>query len=98
MLFQSPLRCTRNLIETLSGRGRRSRAESARVEALRELCHDLIRDLGPGQQLALGLRIGQARAVADFWHLRAYLFGAISIEHGERVARERLQRFDSDRH
>ena len=32
---------------------------------------------------------------ADLWNLRSHLFGAISLAHGEHVARERLQQLDA---
>jgi hypothetical protein len=51
---------------------------------------------GAGQvvhRLQLGGVESQGRA--DLWNLRSHLFGAISLAHGEHVARERLQQLDA---
>ena len=95
MSLSTPFRCTRNLLTTMRRKRRLARAEAEAVRAMRGLCLDLIVDLTPSQRAGLTLRIAQAREYDDLWHLRSSLFGAISLEHGERVARERLARFDT---
>jgi hypothetical protein len=95
MTSASPWLRTRHLIARLWHQHRRAHAEMRRVQALRDHCHDMIRDLGPGLQMSLGLRIAHAQDANDIWHLRALLFGAIALEHGEREAEARLQHLDS---
>lgn len=90
----SPWLRTRSFIARLCRPRRESPQESQRLQALREHCHGMIRDLGPGQQLALALRIAHAQDADDFWHLRACLFGAVALEHGEREADARLLDLD----
>jgi hypothetical protein len=72
-----------------------ARSEPAPIEPLRELCRELVADLAPVQRYELGLCIAHARSAEDIWHLRSHLFGVISLQHGEHVARERLQRLDA---
>lgn len=64
------------------------------LEFLRQLCRSLVQDLPAEPRCALELRILRARDRTDLWNLRSHLFGAVSLEHGEHVARERLQRLD----
>lgn len=95
MLIQDSFRCTRSFFHRIVERRQRARLEASGVAAMRRLCQDMIRDLGDEQQASLEVRIDRARDLDDFWHLRAHLFGAIALEHGERVAHERVRRFDT---
>jgi len=65
------------------------------VEALRQLCRCLVEDLPGESRYTLMLRILHARDRDDLWNLRSHLFGAVSLQFGEHVARERLQRLDA---
>ena len=65
------------------------------IETLRGLCLALIHDLAQPLRHELGERIHRARSVEDFWHLRSYLFSAISLACGEQVARDRVAEFDA---
>jgi hypothetical protein len=69
--------------------------ESGEVEFLRQLCRSLVQDLPPPQRGPLELRIVRSHDRTDLWNLRSHLFGAISLAHGEHVARERLQQLDA---
>lgn len=73
----------------------RRRTEPVAIDTLRDLCRELVADLASDQQHALGQCIAHARSAEDIWHLRSRLFGAISLRHGEHVARERLRRLDA---
>ena len=73
----------------------KARREAELAETMREVCHALIGDLEIGRRIALGMRIDQASERNDIWELRACLFDAISMQHGEQVARERLAELDS---
>jgi hypothetical protein len=73
----------------------KARREAELAETMREVCHALIGDLETGRRIALGMRIDQAGERSDVWELRACLFDAISMQHGEQVARERLAELDS---
>ena len=88
-------RWKRTLARALQFTRRPPRAEPAPIEGLRELCRALAADLGAVQRLELGLRLAHARCTEDIWHLRSHLFGVISLQYGEHVARERLQRLDA---
>ena len=68
---------------------------SGEFEFLRQLCRSLVQDLPVAQRTPLELRIGRSHDRADLWNLRSHLFGAISLHHGEHVARERLQQLDA---
>jgi hypothetical protein len=69
--------------------------ERGEVECLRQLCRSLVQDLPSPQRGPLELRILRSHDRADLWNLRSHLFGAISLAHGEHVARERLQQLDA---
>jgi hypothetical protein len=73
----------------------KARREAELAETMREVCHALIGDLETGRRIALGVRIDRASERNDLWELRACLFDAISMQHGEQVARERLAELDS---
>lgn len=70
----------------------------ARVLALRLLCVALVQDLPDDVRLSLDARVLRARSLDELWHLRSSMFGAISLQFGEHVARERLQRLDAHWH
>ena len=65
------------------------------IEALRDCFHALVEDLDETLRPSLEARIDRARRVDDFWHLRSAVFSAVSLVHGESVARERLAGFDA---
>src|SRR3990167_6976734 len=69
--------------------------DAGEVEFLRQLCRSLVQDLPTEPRCAPDLRILRARDRSGLWNLRSHLFGAVSLQHGEHVARERLQRLDS---
>jgi hypothetical protein len=69
--------------------------ESAEVECIRQLCCSLVHDLPAAQRVPLETRIQRSHDRSDLWNLRSHLFGAISLQHGEHVARERLQQLDA---
>ena len=71
---------------------------SDEVEFLRRLCRSLVNDLPPGERCALDLHILHARDRTDLWNLRSRLFGAVSLQFGELVARERLVQLDAHWH
>ncbi|MFT3954608.1 MAG: hypothetical protein QM722_09540 [Piscinibacter sp.] len=62
---------------------------------LRQLCRSLVQDLPAEPRCALEARVLRARDRGDLWNLRSHLFGAVSLQFGEHVARERLQRLDA---
>jgi hypothetical protein len=95
MSMTSAPRWKRTLVQALRLTRGGTRAEPAPIEPLRELCRELVADLAPIQRCELGLCIAHARSAEDIWHLRSHLFGVISLQHGEHVARERLQRLDA---
>ena len=72
--------------------------EAEDVLYLRGLCSSLVEDLPQEPRCALDIRILRARDRRDLWNLRSHLFGAISLQFGEHVARERLQRLDAHWH
>jgi hypothetical protein len=72
--------------------------DSDEFERLRQLCRDLVRDVPAEPRSVLDLRILRARDRSDLWNLRSHLFGAVSLQFGEHVARERLQRLDAHWH
>jgi len=65
------------------------------VEFLRQLCRSLVNDLPLDARCTLDLRILRARGRDDLWNLRSQLFGAVSLQFGEHVARQRLQQLDA---
>ncbi len=69
--------------------------ESGEVDFLRRMCCSLVQDLPAPQRGPLELRILRSQHRANLWNLRSHLFGAISLAHGEHVARERLQQLDA---
>ena len=83
------------LISVLSSGRTKARREAELADTMRLVCHELIGDLEPGRRIVLGQRIERACERHDIWELRACLFDAISMQHGEQVARERLAELDS---
>jgi hypothetical protein len=83
------------LIGALNPGRTRARREAELADTMRSVCHELISDLGAGPRIVIGQRIEMATRRHDLWALRACLFDAISMQHGERVARERLAELDS---
>ena len=73
----------------------RERREAALADTMRAVCHELISDLPVGPRLSLSARIENASRRPDLLTLRACLFDAISMQHGEQVARERLLDLDT---
>lgn len=72
--------------------------DERRALAVRTLSLALVQDLPDDPRLSLDARILRARGLDELWNLRSQLFGAISLRHGEHVARERLQRLDAHWH
>ena len=73
----------------------KERREAELADTMRAVCHELIGDLPTGSRLSLGARIEHATKRNDLYTLRACLFDAISMQHGEQVARDRLSSLDS---
>jgi hypothetical protein len=73
----------------------KERREAELAETMRTVCHELIGDLPTGPRLALSARIDHASKRHDLYTLRACMFDAISMQHGEQVARDRLSSLDS---
>jgi hypothetical protein len=65
-----------------------------RLAQLQHFCLDMIRDVPPGQKHCLACRISHVQRRRDLWFMRSSLFSAISIEHGEQVARQRIRQLD----
>ena len=95
MNTQTGPRWKQALISALSSTRTKARREAELADTMREVCHELIADLDPGQRIALGARIERAGERANLWELRACLFDAIAMHHGEQIARERLSALDS---
>jgi len=99
-LMQSPsdTRWKRTLdsVLRLARREKLEPAESPQdVELLRQLCRSLVNDLPLDARCTLDLRILRAQGRDDLWNLRSQLFGAVSLQFGEHVARQRLQQLDA---
>jgi hypothetical protein len=73
----------------------RERREAELADTMRSVCHELIGDLPVISRVAIATRIELACRRHDLLTLRACLFDAISMQHGEQVARERLSSLDS---
>jgi hypothetical protein len=73
----------------------RERREAELADTMRSVCHELISDLPVVARVAIAARIDHAGRRHDLMTLRACLFDAISMQHGEQVARERLSSLDS---
>ena len=95
MNTQAGPRWKQALISAFTSSRTKARREAELADTMREVCHELIADLDPGQRISLGQRIERASERHDIWELRACLFDAISMHHGEQVARERLSALDS---
>jgi hypothetical protein len=66
------------------------RARAPDVNTLRALCLELLVDVPEARRNALLQRLEKMRRADDVWHVRSALFEAISLTHGEQVARDRL--------
>jgi hypothetical protein len=64
------------------------------VDAVRQLCIDLLADVPGVHRELLVQRLEKMRRVDDMPHLRGALFDVISHFHGEAVARERIDVLD----
>ena len=73
----------------------KERRDAELTVTMRAVCHELIADLPLHARLSISARIEMATRRNDVWSLRACLFDAISMQHGEQVARERLTSLDS---
>ena len=69
--------------------------ESGEVEFLRQLCRSLVRICPRRNAGRWSCASCVRRTGPTCWNLRSHLFGAISLAHGEHVARERLQQLDA---
>ena len=94
MTTQAPSRWKQALQSVLQPGLVKERREAELADTMRAVCHELISDLPIGARLSLGARIEQASKRKDLYTLRACLFDAISMQHGEQVARERLAALD----
>ena len=65
-----------------------------RLAQLKRLCLDLIHDVPPGQKHSLVGRIDHAQRRRELWFLRSSLYRAISLQHGEQIARQRIRELD----
>jgi hypothetical protein len=63
------------------------RARAPDLNTLRALCLELLVDVPEAWLLQ---RLEKMRRADDVWHVRSALFEAISLTHGEQVARDRL--------
>ena len=72
--------------------------DCAELLFLRRLIGALVKDLPVDARAALELRVLQSSSRDELWHLRSQLFGAISLQHGEHEARQRLQQLDAHWH
>lgn len=95
MNTQAPPRWKLALQSVLHPARTRERREAELADTMRTVCHELISDLPVGPRLALSARIENASHRPDLLTLRACMFDAISMQHGEQVARERLLDLDS---
>jgi hypothetical protein len=95
MNTQAPPRWKLALQSVLHPTRARERREAELADTMRAVCRELIIDLPLAPRLALSARIEHASRRPDLWTLRACLFDAISMQHGEQVARERLLELDS---
>jgi hypothetical protein len=76
----------------------RSRSGGSRMpaaELVLELCSKLLVDIGPREREAVLQRLGRLRRADDLRDLRSALFGLVSLQFGEAVARARLDAFDA---
>lgn len=94
MSTTSGARWRRTLFQALAMRCGPAPRESPSIDTLRDACRGLVADLPPGQRQALQRCIADARHADDIWHLRSHLFGVLSLNFGEHVARERLKTLD----
>jgi hypothetical protein len=65
-----------------------------RLAQLQHICLDLIKDVPPGQKHGLACRISHVQRRRDLWFMRGSLFSAISIQHGDQIARQRIRQLD----
>jgi hypothetical protein len=65
-----------------------------RLAQLKRLCLEMIRDVPPGQKHGLSCRISHLQRRRDLWFMRSSLFTAISLQHGEAIARQRIRQLD----
>ncbi len=65
-----------------------------RLSQLKRMCLDMIRDVPPGQKHGLACRISHVHRRRDLWFMRSSLFAALSLQHGEHVARQRIRQLD----
>ncbi len=75
----------------------KQRRDAELAATLCAMCQELVTDLPLHARLSVTARIEMSTRRNDVWTLRACLFDAISMQHGERVARERLAWLDSRR-
>jgi hypothetical protein len=65
------------------------------AELVFELCSTLLADIAPREREGVLQRLGRLRRADDLRDLRSALYGLISLNFGEGVARERLGAFDA---
>jgi hypothetical protein len=96
MSSQAPPRWKLALQSVLKPALVKERRAAELADTMRAVCHELIADLPTGPRLTLGTRIELATRRNDLYTLRTCLFDAISMQHGEQVARERLASLDAN--
>ena len=74
---------------------RRGTSKVPPVQALREICTELLDGVAPERCGALFMRLDRLRRADDMRDLRSALFDLVSREFGETVARERLSTLDA---
>jgi hypothetical protein len=95
MNTQSTPRWKQALLSVIHPTREKQRRDAELTATMRSVCHELIADLPMHARLSISARIELATRRNDVWSLRACLFDAISMQHGEQVARERLSSLDS---
>ena len=65
-----------------------------RLAQIQRICLDMIKDVPPGQKHGLACRICHVQRRRDLWFMRSSLFLALSLQHGDQVARQRIRQLD----
>ena len=65
-----------------------------RLAPVRDDFIGVLADLPAAASAELRLRIGQARTLREFWHLRAELYHVVAVQHSQHEAESRLARLN----
>ena len=65
-----------------------------RLAQLKRSCLEMISDVPPGQKHGLACRISHVQRRRHLWFMRASIYSAISLQHGEQIARQRIRQLD----